>query len=100
MKKKYKIVNKKRFFLSSTLFLSFSLILIASVLFKTIAYSSKQEAKYIEVKIEEGDTLWAIVSKYIPDTINKQRTVFKITKLNNIGNRHIYPGDIIKIPIE
>ena len=100
MRRKYKIVNGKRFFIFSTIFSILIILFIVSIIFRNTAHSTEYEAKYLEVIVEEGDTLWNIVTKYIPTTKNKQKTVFEINKLNNIGNNHIFPGDIIKIPIK
>ncbi len=99
MSKKYRIVNKTRFFIFSTLVLIVLLFAI-SQLFKNTAHSIESQANYQEILVEEGDTLWNIVSKHMPNSKNKQRTVYEVSRLNNLGNSNIYPGDLILLPIK
>lgn len=63
-------------------------------------YSSIYEDKYIEVKIERGDTLWDIARNNMPEEYDVRKMVFEIKKFNNIEDPYIYPGDSIKIPIK
>lgn len=71
--------------------------LLLGILNKAEGY---EEEKYIEVCIESGDTVWDIAQKYTPNNKDMRLTVFKISKINNLEDYHIYPGQIIKVPRE
>lgn len=97
--KRYVIINPRRFFI----FLTFVFMLISIILFifinSTKAHSSIYEVKYKEYYILEGDNLWDISSRNIPEGYDIRKMIYEIKKLNNMETGYIYPGDIIKIPI-
>ncbi|NLY86075.1 MAG: LysM peptidoglycan-binding domain-containing protein [Tissierellia bacterium] len=97
--KKYRVVNKWRFYTFITLFFVFLIGFISLIFSKEKAYSSVQEIRYFEVEVVEGDTLWTIVSRYITERDNMQKIIYDIKKFNGMDDSLIYPGDIIKIPI-
>ncbi len=97
--KRYKVVNKQRFYL----FITFVLI----VVFGTVSlftnskrvHSEILQEGYREVKILQGDTLWNLASDNMPDRYDIRYLVYKLKEFNNLDSAHIYPGDTIKIPI-
>lgn len=99
-KKRYKIVNKKKFirFISIICLLTLSIVLMFFK--KNKAYSLVYENDYIEVEVMEGDTLWDIARMNIPKDYDVRKMVFEIKEFNNMNDAYIYPGDIIKIPIK
>lgn len=95
---KYRISNInrfKRFVFVSVLFVS--IIIFASTL--TINAYSKDIPQFKYINVQEGDTLWSLASNYMND-IEIREAIYEISKLNNIHNASIYPGDIIAIPIK
>ena len=54
------------------------------------------------ISVENGDTLWNI-AKYVNNKSYYKRdvreVVYDIKELNNIGNEHIYPGQLIEVKI-
>lgn len=96
--KRYKVVNKRRFFIFITLSFIVLISLISLIFSKDKAYSSVYEVQYYEVEVVEGDTLWTIVSRHISERDNMQKIIYDIKKFNGMDSSHIYPGDIIKIP--
>ena len=98
MKKRYRIVNKKRFYLFITSL--FAVIAIVLSLFaNNMVHSSVYEIEYEEVKVVEGDTLWNITSKYLSKDTDIRRMIYDIKEFNKMDTSYIYPGDVIKIPI-
>lgn len=97
--KRYKVVDKNRFYT----FLTFLfIIIIISVYFlfsKNTALSSVQDIRFYEIKVVEGDNLWNIASNHLKEKKNMQRAIYDLKKFNNLKTSYIYPGDIIKIPI-
>lgn len=94
---KYKVTNIgkfKRFMFISILLIS---ILIFSLISTFYAYS-KDITRYDYISVQEGDTLWDIAANY-SDKDDIREVVYTISKVNNISKSTIYPGDIIKIPL-
>ncbi|NLJ57642.1 MAG: LysM peptidoglycan-binding domain-containing protein [Tissierellia bacterium] len=92
--KRYKVtdINKfKRFIFLTTLLIGF-------IFTSFINAYSKDISQFDYITIQEGDTLWSIAANY---SSNKdiREVIYHISKVNNIHNSHIYPGDIIKVPL-
>ena len=94
---KYKVVNIKRFkiFLFIITFISSLAIFI---LLSTITVYPKEEIKYDYVCIKAGDTLWNIAINY-NNNIDIRKFVNIIMEENSLVDAVIYPGDIIRIPL-
>lgn len=79
----------------------FTVLLISIIIFTSIltfkAYS-KDIPQFDYISIQPGDTLWAIAKNYA-DNRDIREVIYNISKLNNIHNTPIQPGDIIKIPL-
>jgi len=99
VKKRYKIINKKRFFLFITSVFAVISIIFFTVLLKNKAYSSVYQTSYTEVKVVEGDTLWNIALNYLPEKTDVRKMVYDIKEFNEMKDFYIYPGDRIKIPV-
>jgi LysM repeat protein len=97
--KKYKIVNKKRFysFLTALFILLISITNILKPSSKV--YSNILETSFIEVKVSKGDTLWDIASHYMPEEYNIRKMIYNIKTTNQMKTSYIFPGEIIQIPI-
>lgn len=100
MKKRYKIVNKKRFYLFITSVFAVISIILFTLLFNNKAHSSAYRVKYREIQVAEGDTLWNIALNYLPEKTDIRKMIYDIKEFNGMKDSYIYPGDIIKIPIE
>ncbi|OLS03971.1 LysM peptidoglycan-binding domain-containing protein [Tissierella creatinophila] len=97
--KKYKIVNKTRFYV----FIIFIVYFIFSTLsfFKSFGRAEYilSNVKYKEVYISKGDTVWDIALEYKPDKSDVRDMVAKIRDVNKMENLSIKPGDVIKVPL-
>lgn len=97
--KKYRIVNKTRFyvFIIFTVYFSFS----ALSFFKSFgrAEDLTSNLKYKEVYIFKGDTVWDIALEHKPDGLDVRDMVAKIRNFNKMEDLSIKPGDIIKVPL-
>jgi hypothetical protein len=96
---KYRVTNMKKF--KRFMFLS---ILSMSMLVFTFAATFKAYSKDIPqfdmVTVQDGDTLWSIASNYADKSNTDIRElVFEISSENSIYNASIYPGDVIKVPM-
>lgn len=97
---KYKIVNKGKFISFIALILIAIIITIFIFTNNNKVYSSTYEEKYLEIMVEQGDTLWNIAINNMPIKYDVRKMVFEIIKFNEMKNANIYPGDLIKIPIK
>lgn len=99
MFKKYKIVSPVRFFIFVLLF---TLIMVFGLV--SIFTSSRTEAaainSYVQVVVEENDTLWTIASDYSDDSMDIRDMIDDIRDINDIeANESIHAGDQLFIPI-
>ncbi len=95
---RYKIKNINRFrtfIFTSVLIGSMFIFLILSSF--TQAFSSSNII-YENIYVNSGDTLWGIASAHSNGT-RIEELVYQIREINDLGTNHIYPGDIIKVPI-
>ncbi|MDD4781112.1 MAG: LysM peptidoglycan-binding domain-containing protein [Tissierellia bacterium] len=94
---KYRVTDIRKF--KRFMFILILLIsLLSFSLISTFNAYSKDITQYDYISVQEGDTLWAIASEYSnKDDIRK--VIYIISKVNNISEATIYPGDIIKIPL-
>lgn len=51
------------------------------------------------VAVAQGDTLWEIAARHTERKEDVRVVVDRIVKANNIQNAHIYPGQILQVPI-
>lgn len=94
---RYKVTNLQKF----KRFMFMSILLISILVFgstATLNAYSKDIPQFDYIDVKEGDTLWSIASDY-SDNREIRKVIFEISQTNNIQNASIYPGDVIKIPI-
>lgn len=93
---RFKIVSKLRF----GIFLASIWLLICPIISLAMDYSKSQEAKYyIEVFVEQGDTLWDIAKRTLPKNTDIRKYIQEIKAVNNLETAFIKEGDILKIPV-
>ncbi len=97
--KRYKIVNKTRFYIFLTFTLILGGILTNTLLSTAKAYSNPVDVPYEEVIVAEGDTIWYIALEFMPRNYDVREMVYNIRQLNNMKNVSIHPGETIKVPI-
>lgn len=95
---RYRIADIKRF----KRFMFISILLVSILVFASMATLnaySKDIPQFDYIKVEEGDTLWSIASSYAGHKEIRE-VIYEIAKTNKIHNSLIYPGDVIKIPLD
>jgi len=94
---KYKVVNMFRF----KIFVTISLVIILLfTLYNFTAFSiNNEEHQYIEILVQNGDTIWDIAQEYYDGTKDIRRIIHNILDINDIEGAMIKPGDKILIPI-
>lgn len=62
---------------------------------------------YLEVRdytnfyVKSGDTVWGIAAKYVTARDDIRDLTQAITQLNGLNhNSHIYPGQVLKVPVK
>ncbi|MCL2817268.1 MAG: LysM peptidoglycan-binding domain-containing protein [Clostridiales bacterium] len=62
--------------------------------------SGKSDTEYVEIIVKKGDTIWGLVREARPGYRgNIQKAVYEIKQINGLDSSVIYPGQILKIPI-
>jgi len=90
-----KLAARKRMATAAILIIIFFGIL----LFTTNAYGS-EPITYETVVVEQGDSLWGIARSYCGSGRDIRVFINKIIELNNIEDDYIFPGMVLKIPVE
>lgn len=60
--------------------------------------TTNKELTYVEIIVQEGDTLWNIARPYYDGKSDYRKFIHEIRKLNDLNEGIIYPGQIIIIP--
>jgi LysM repeat protein len=93
MNKKFRLINKKRFYS----FVIIVIIAVSSLVFATNIKGESADVQYHKITVEKGDTLWGIAKRYNTDgDIRSYINIIK--KVNNISGSTIYEGDVILLP--
>jgi len=96
---RYKVVNMFRF----KLFVILSLVIILIfTLYNLNAFSLNKEDynNYIEILVKDGDTIWNIAKKYNSDGNDLRQLVYDISKINDVEDSVIVPGQKIIVPLD
>ncbi len=96
--KKYKIINKTRFYLFIIFIIYFSFMSLSFIKSFGRVEDVVSNLKYEEVYIDMGDTLWDIALKYKSEKLDVRDMVAEIRDFNKLEDLTIKPGDVIKIP--
>jgi hypothetical protein len=93
--KKYKIVNKYRFFTLISLVL---VILFASMFFIVVNAKSTSTIVLVPVYVSEGDNLWQLSAEHTDGKMDIRNYIDKVMTINNLSNANIKPGDLLMFP--
>lgn len=93
--KKLKIVDKRRFAMSSAVLLA---IIVAALLLS--GGKADKPQTYVEdtVIVRSGDTLWGIADMYCPEYMDK-REYIRAIELDNDCTANIRVGDVITVRV-
>lgn len=95
--KKFRIVNKTRFFLSSFLIFIF-IILLFNFLIQFNQVNAASQIETIEVRVNKGDTVWEIAKKFKSENEDTRKMVYLINKINDLEGRYLQVDETIKVP--
>lgn len=99
MRKYIRIKDRKRFivFISMLLTVIYLCILTPVLCFDNFNNNKLKNIKYIELTVQEGQTLWEISKNFINDSVDIRDYIEVIKKINNISDlSYIIPGQKIK----
>lgn len=97
-RKKYRIKSRLRF----TIFIVVVLLITitaANTVFGFYNADGLSKQEYIQIQVEPGDTLWSIADNYMPDDMDRRKSVHIISSANDINASDLYPGQILQIPV-
>lgn len=95
--KKYKIVNKFRFFTTVSLAL---LLVFASMFFIVVNAKSTSTEVLVPVYVSNGDSLWKLASEYYDGNSDIRNYINKVITINNLADSNIKPGELLMFPQE
>lgn len=101
-RKKYIIKSRRRFVCFVFIVL---LLIVSAISFITTAAGfntvlGMTEPRFLEIRIEPGDTLWELAGEYMPRDMDRRKSVYVLCRLNHISASELSPGQIIKIPLD
>lgn len=96
---RYKIVNKRRFFISVIVLLLTAILALSLLINMTIQASDIGAEKVKEIYVvQERDTLWDIAAQ-VQSKDDIRKVVSAIKKENNLASdEHIQPGQVLYLP--
>lgn len=97
--KVYRIKSRSRFIF----FVMLLLLILTSMMNLAMGLgdvSSLTAETFEEVLIGSGDTLWQIASEYAGESQDVRELIHQICKINDISADSIYPGQLIRIPVQ
>lgn len=86
--------------LSMTFIMVILFFIISSIFALINKVEGYQEPKYIEVVVESGDTVWDLAREVSPKDKDVRKSIYEIGIINNLDSYDIFPGQVIKIPME
>jgi len=95
--KKYRIVSRFRFTVFLILF-TLSVFLLGGLFF-TPSSGATEVQKYISIEVKPGDTLWQIASEHMNKGKDIRKLIYEIKAINSMDDSAIFPGQLIKIPV-
>ena len=55
--------------------------------------------KEYTVTVAEGETLWEIAGRHTEAREDVREVIFRIEQANKLISKHIYPGQVLKVPL-
>lgn len=93
MLRHYRLTNRRRFF--SFLALVVMVLCFAGMIISAGAVSNKSQVSRT-IKVQKGDTLWEIASRYCTGDIREN--IYKIRQINRLPSGIIYEGQTLLLP--
>lgn len=98
MKHKYKVRSKFKF----SVFLTVLLVLLGFSFSNALdanPNAQMPEPEYITIQVESGDTLWEIANSLNDGKTDPRKIIYDICELNQLNDKDIYPGQILKVNV-
>lgn len=77
------------------------IISVVATVFLSFQFGAFQQKTYMKVKVAAGDSLWKIADEYSDNqTMSNQNFVNWVLLHNDIDADHIFPGQVITIPVK
>ena len=83
-----------------TLLMVILFFMISTVLAAMNRAEGYEGAKHIEIYVKEGDTVWDLAREFSPEDQDIRKSIYEISKASNLKSYDIFPGQVIKIPID
>ncbi len=93
----YRVVNRKRFLISSFLILLITLTIMISGL--CVNANSKEQYNFANVYVQNGDSLWSLSKKVNNTDLEIRDYIDNVISINNLKGGFITPGQLLHFPI-
>ena len=78
--------------------LAFIMCLLVAAVLATGRTASSAEIRTISIRVEVGDTLWAIADRYPVEGLGTEQTARLVASLNDLDDATIVAGDVLAVP--
>lgn len=95
--KKYRIVNKFRFYVSMSIIILTLITIVALAFNYTLSKGHESKIEYMSYTVRSNETVWDI-AKESDHKGDIRNFVDEIIEINNLKDSKIYSGQIIAIP--
>lgn len=79
-----------------TFLMIFFVLVLPSILYSMVNYSSTQ--KYTSIIVQPGDNLWKIAQRHASPDTDLRKIIHEIKKVNRLNTASLMPGQELKIP--
>lgn len=97
MKRRFRVVSKVRFTTFIVLATLIFMLLLRGIMSNATAQT--YDKTFIQVEVEENDTLWNMSQEFISDDVNIRKYIHEVCEINEIKAGDIKAGDLLIFPI-
>jgi uncharacterized membrane protein len=94
MKRRYRLKNRKRFYM----FMMVLTVLVTVIVFASVVNGADSHSEFEMITVKRGDTLWDLAEERSNGT-DIRRYIEKVKKMNDMTDSSVYEGDTLKMPV-
>ena len=92
------ILNRQRRLAAGLIILTLILVWVVNCGIFAVTTEAAAEDNFVYVTVSDGDTIWNIAERYMPEKTDIRDFVYRLAAENNVDNYLIYEGQVLKVP--